>query len=128
MKNSFGVALASLALALCGVSCAPVKHAGQVVVDCITADQVEIKSLILSFLPMFVGGAPDWTAIEGQAIAAGEAVGGCALAELVQEYLAPPPGRAAPAPAVGQLARTALEDFRVHHAGGAVFRSRMGDL
>jgi len=122
--------LVALALALAPVpaACGAAQHAGPVVIDCLAANRAPIEALILSFAPLIAGDHPDWSTVEQQAIAAGELVGGCALAEVVQAYLAPPPGRMAPAPAPGLAARGALEDFRSKHAGGAAFHTRAGDL
>ena len=71
--------------------------------------------------------------IKGKAIAKGVQVGGCALAELVQDVIGNSPG-STPSTALAQsgagdgaLARATLEDFRARIAGGAVFRFANGD-
>lgn len=97
------------------------------IVDCVNAQRPSIDSLITSFWPKD-GGAPDWSKIESVAIDAGITIGGCALAEFVQAYLAPPPGRMAPDDANGVRARDALERYRNKHANNAVFRTADGDL
>ncbi len=127
IKNP-GVLIAALVLVTCGVSCGPAKVASQAVIDCVAADRAQITAVMLSFTPLISGDAPDWLGVENRAIAAGETIGGCALAELVQGFLAPPVGRAAPAASNGNLARAALEDFRTQHAGGATFHTPVGDL
>ena len=115
-----------LCFALAG--CVPAKHAGKAIIDCITADRARIEALIASFQPVLAGDRPDWGSIEAQAVTAGQAIGGCALAETVQAYLAPPVGRRAPSGDSGRSARGALEDFRAVHAGGATFRTSVGNL
>lgn len=98
------------------------------VVDCTVADQAQVQALIAELSPLLIGQSPDWTKIEKDAIAAGETIGGCALASVIQAYLAPKAGLAAPDPLTGQLAHAVLEDFRARFAGGATFRTRVGDL
>jgi len=106
---------------------APVAAAGAIAVDCIVADQAQIGQLAESFVnAIFAGGS--WSRVEQEAIAAGKTVGGCALAEAVEKYLAPPRGRAAPDPEHGLLARRALEHYRSTQAGGATFHTQLGDL
>lgn len=123
-----------LVLGLCvTLECVPAQNAGRAVVDCIATDRTRIDALIVSFAPLLVGEQPNWSSIEQQAIAAGETIGGCALAEVVQQFLAPPasavlPTRAAPNAESGLAARAALEDFRTKHAAGATFHSRLGNL
>lgn len=98
------------------------------VVECTLADQGKIAALVAQLLPLLQGGTPDWATLERDAIAAGETIGGCALAQVIQGYLGPKAGVRAPDPLSGQLARATLEDFRARYAGGATFRTQAGDL
>ncbi len=100
---------------------------GAVVIDCLKQDQTSLIGLVGSLWAAFASSG-SWTDVEAQAIAAGKDLGGCALAEVVQHYLAPPRGRAAPPADKGQAARAALEDFRTAHAGGATFKTSAGML
>ena len=115
-------------LACLSLACPAAEHAGKIVIDCVNAERSRIESLIASFAPVLAGERPDWGSIEAQAIAAGQTIGGCALAETVQAYLTPPVGRAAPSGDSGRAARGALEDFRVRHAANATFHTGAGDL
>jgi len=100
---------------------------GAVVIDCLQQDQAKLVEIVGSLWAVFSGGG-SWTDVEAQAIAAGKSLGGCALVEVVQKYLAPPRGRAAPPADQGQAARAALEDFRTKQAGGATFKTAAGML
>jgi len=120
--------IASILLAVSIAACQPTQNAGKIVIDCLGADQSQIETLIASLAQALVAAAPDWTGIEGQAITAGQTIGGCALAAVVQQYLTPTLGRAAPSPEHGRAARGILEHFRANHAGGATFRTSQGDL
>lgn len=96
-------------------------------VDCINAERSKIDALIASFWPSS-GGAPDWGRIETIAIDAGVSIGGCALAEFVQSYLAPAPGTAAPPPELAVQAKDTLERYRNKHANNASFKTAAGEL
>lgn len=96
-------------------------------IDCINADRPAIDAMIAGFWPAD-GSAPDWGRIKDQAITAGVSIGGCALAEFVQRYLAPAPGTAAPPPELALQAKDTLEQYRNKYAGNASFRTKAGDL
>lgn len=98
------------------------------VIDCLTVDSAAKTRLKNELTPIVFGEMPDWDVVTGKAIEAGAEVGGCVIAELVQHYLAPAPGRMAPAVDKGHEAREALETFRAKHARGATFRTADGDL
>ena len=125
--------LAAVAVLALGLSLQPactspaVVTAGGVAIDCLKEDQGKLVEIVGSLWAVFQGGG-SWTDVEAQAIAAGKSLGGCALAEVVQKYLAPPKGRAAPPAESGRAARAALEDFRTTQVGGAAFHTSMGDL
>jgi hypothetical protein len=107
-------------------ACAPVKNAGTVVIDCTKASAAQTAALLDQLKPLLSGERVDWAEVEGKAIEAGETIGGCVLAELVQGYLG-----GVKATPVGEswTARNALEDFRTHHANGATFHTqKYGDL
>ena len=131
-KRSRGSLVTLLVLAF-GLSLQPacatpaVVTGGAVVVDCLVQDQGKLVELVGSLWSVFAGGGT-WSDVEAQAIAAGKDLGGCALAEVVEEYLAPPRGRAAPPAESGRAARAALEDFRSRVAGGATFKTASGNL
>jgi hypothetical protein len=96
------------------------------VIDCTAQNQDQIKSLIAEFRPLITGDSPDWGAVYQRAKNAGKAIGGCALAELVQDYLG---NRNAPPPRADSWnALRALEEFRVKEADGATFHTALGDL
>lgn len=96
-------------------------------VDCVNGDRSKIDALIAGFWPSD-GGAPDWSQIESVAIDAGVSIGGCALAEFVQSYLAPAPGTAAPPPELAVKAKDTLERYRAAHANNASFKTAAGEL
>ena len=100
---------------------------GAVVIDCLAQDQAQLVNLVGSLWAVFTSSG-SWKDVETSAITAGKDLGGCALAEVVQHYLAPPKGRAAPAGDQGRAARAALEDFRATQANGATFHTAAGNL
>lgn len=96
------------------------------VVDCTIQNQDQIKSLIAEFQTLLSGQMPDWSAIYQRAKNAGKAIGGCALAEVVQNYLG---NRASPPPQADSWnAYNTLERFRREEAGNATFKTAKGDL
>jgi hypothetical protein len=97
---------------------------GTAVIDCTTAHTGEIASLLADLKAALTGGGT-WGDVYQRAKAAGTEIGGCALAELVQDYLG---GKAAPARGDGQTARATLERFRANEAGGATFKTSTGAL
>lgn len=103
----------------------------RVIIDCAKAEADKIDVLLTSMRTLLTG-SPDWAGIEARAIDAGEAIGGCALAELVQEYVAPTPpavpSTARMASTEARAARATFEDFRARVAGGATYRTKHGDL
>lgn len=107
---------------------APVVAAGgAVVIDCLVKDRTELANLVGSLWSVFTSGG-SWKDVENAAIAAGKELGGCALAEVVQHYLSPPAGRAAPRGELGRQARFALEDYRSRYVNGATFKTSLGQL
>lgn len=94
------------------------------VIDCTGQNAGSIASLFADLKAKISGGS-SWAAIEADAKTAGMAIGGCALALLVQDYLG---GKGAPANGDGHAARGALEDFRASVAGGASFKTAAGNL
>lgn len=96
------------------------------IIDCTLENQTQIAQLIGEFRPLLSGDKPDWAAIYQRAKNAGKAIGGCALAELVQDYLG---NRASPPPQADSWnAYNALERFRREEASNATFRTAKGDL
>lgn len=126
------VALVAVVLGAGGVSqvsCGTpaVVTGGAVVVDCLVKDQAQLADLVGSLWAVFASSG-SWKDVENSAIAAGKDLGGCALGEVVQKYLAPPAGRAAPAGEKGRAARFALEDYRTQYLGGATLKTSLGNL
>lgn len=95
------------------------------VIDCLGDNRPQINALLLELTPLLALTSPDWSAVYQRAKHAGKAVGGCALAELVQRYLG---GRTAVPDSESWRAHDALERFRAAEAGGATFRTAAGNL
>lgn len=97
----------------------------QSVIDCLKADREQLTNVTGEIRPLVFGYRPDWSAVYDKAKHAGKVVGGCVLADLVQEYLSSK--KALPADASWD-SRRILEEFRNNEAGGATFRTAHGDL
>lgn len=121
--------LLALVLALAStVACKPyVGPVAHVIIDCLGQDQGKLEGLAAELAPLLQGEKPDWAAFESKSIAAGVNIGGCVAAELLQKYLAPPPGNAAPTPENGQAARETQERIRAKF-NGANFKTKQGTL
>lgn len=135
------LAIGAGGLTLSAASCGAAQHGGAAVINCIGEDIGTTPALdvatVLAIANLLAttktqctpaGGALDWACVEAAAINHGKVIGGCAISELVQEYLTPAAGRAAPPAESGRAARAALERFRVEHAGGATFHTAAGNL
>lgn len=120
--------------ALAGATgCGPVRHAGDAVIDCLSADRAKIDATLADLgTKTRADGSRDWGAIEADALAAGVVIGGCALAELVQSLLpaapAAPAAEHAAASSDDAAARQTFEHFRSTQAGNATFKTRLGTL
>jgi len=126
MRNPiFGLSVV-LALFTACPGTGPVGPAVNAIIDCTVENQDQITSLIAEFQPLIIGQAPDWPAVYQRAKQAGKTIGGCAIAQVVQNYLsnrsAPPTGT------VRQEALDTLEKFRSVEAGGATFKTAAGNL
>jgi hypothetical protein len=97
------------------------------IIDCLQQDQGKLGSLAAELLPLITGSSPDWATFYAKAKAAGVSIGGCVAAELINKYLAPPPGNAAPSPEAGKVARDTMEKLRTDF-GGAKFKTAQGQL
>ena len=117
----------SVAFAGCPCKVEPVVPAVVSVIDCLVQDRDRIGSLASELLPLLTGDTPDWATFEQKAKDAGLNIGGCVAAELIQKYLAPPPGNAAPSPENGQSARAAMDRIRANF-NGAKFKTSQGTL
>lgn len=132
------LALLTFGTAAMIASCGAAQRAGHDVIDCTGGSAPGIVINVSDTLKQWsaqkdkggcVDGAVfDWNCVEHKAIGKGVLVGGCALAELVESYLAPAPGRSAPGIDQAQLARSTLDSFRATAAGGATFHTGVGDL
>lgn len=108
-----------------GTGPSPIGPIVAAVIECGTENQGSINSLIGEFKTLLKGKLPDWSAIYAKAKNAGKAIGGCALATLVQNYLG---NRAAPPDTADSwTASNTLERFRREEAGNATFRTAQGD-
>lgn len=125
-KLVFLVALA-IGLGTTQPSCpGPVPVVTNAIIDCTIQNQEQIGQLLAEFRTLLSGQAPDWSIIYQRAKNAGKAIGGCALAEIVQEYLG---NRASPPPQADSWnAYNTLERFRREEAGNATFKTAKGDL
>lgn len=102
------------------------------VVDCTASNGAEVANLLATLRPLVALQEPDWAKVKEAAIAAGRAVGGCALAELIDEFiahrLAAPASLMLAAPQTEVIrARATLEDVRAIF-GGPTFHTDHGDL
>jgi hypothetical protein len=115
------------ALVSLGAHCSgPVGPVVNAVIDCTAENQDQINALLAEVQPLINGQTPDWAAAYQRAKQAGRAIGGCVLAELVQDYLG---NKAAPPPqADSWSAFSALERFRREEAQNATFHTAKGDL
>lgn len=118
-------ALVTAGIGVGTTGCQAAKDAGQAVIDCTKADTAQIEALVLSFAPLLTASSPDWAMVEVKAEAAGETIGGCALAKVVQEYMT---SKTVKTTATTWSAHDALEKFRSKVAGGATFHTTQGDL
>ncbi len=98
---------------------------GKAVIDCLKADKETLISTSSELRPLVFGDKPDWSTLYEKAKHAGKVIGGCVLADLVQEYLSSK--KALPTDA-SWGARGVLEEFRNNEAGGATFHTKAGDL
>jgi len=96
-----------------------------VVIDCTLADSKQTAALLDELKPILSGNPINWSAIEDKAINAGETIGGCVLAQLVQDALG---GVKATQTNNSWAAKGALEDFRARYANGAIFHTQKADL
>lgn len=110
--------------AVAPIGCSAIPAVVAAVIDCTDKDAPAIATLKADFLAKLSGGS-SWATIEADATKAGKTIGGCAFAEVVQDYLG---GTGAPAKGDSTAARNALEDFRRNVAGGASFHTTKGNL
>jgi hypothetical protein len=108
----------------CGPATTGATRAKVAVIDCTKADAGQIASVLAGFAPLLKGSAPDWKGVEANAVAAGTAIGGCALQELWGSYTSPKLALTAMSDGRGTAAQAVLEDFRANHAGGATFLTK----
>jgi hypothetical protein len=105
----------------CGPVAAGAGRAKVAVIDCTKADAGQIAAVLAGFAPLLRGSAPDWKAVEANAIAAGTTIGGCALQELWEGYASPKLALTGMSDGRDAAAQAVLEHFRANHAGGAIF-------
>ncbi len=117
----------SIAFAGCPCKAPPVGPAIGAVIDCLSQDKTRIDAVTAELQPLLALESPNWEMFEAKAKAAGINIGGCVAAELINRYLAPAPGNAAPAPEAGEAARATMERLRASF-GGATFKTAQGTL
>lgn len=132
-SGTIGVLAIAVLLSGSQVSCGPITNVTNAVIDCARLDVGKIESLAgqlaQSLAAYVLAGRPvDWAALESQAESVGSDIGACALGPVVNAFLAPPPGRAAPSPEQGQAARAAFERARLKAGGGPVKTLHAGVL
>jgi hypothetical protein len=116
----------ALSIAFSGCPCKPDPVVvGKIVVDCLVQDKAKMEALAAELLPLIATG--DWTTFYQKAKDAGVSIGGCVAAELINRYLAPPPGNAAPTPQQGQAARATMDKLRADF-NNATFKTSQGEL
>jgi len=129
MQRALLLFLFAFGLTASNASCpgpTPVGPITTAVIDCTLENQGQIAALIGEFKTLLSGQLPDWSAIYQRAKQAGKSIGGCALSQLVQDYLG---NKAAPPPqADSWTANNTLERFRREEAGNATFHTAKGDL
>lgn len=129
-----------LSCAVAGVlvtqACSGSKSPGAAVIDCTGGNAPGIVTNVLATLEQWNKPEPDgcrtatgwnWGCVEHAAIAKGEQIGGCAIAELVNSFLQAQGPKATPV-AEGWRAREALEQARAHWGGNVVWRTAKGEL
>lgn len=88
------------------------------VIDCTSQNQTSLVNLLLKMsLPIFNGDVPDWAQVYAMAVGGGVAIGGCALALVVDDWVK----HHAPQGLASDPALVTLERFRREQAGGAAF-------
>lgn len=106
----------------------PLPVVADAVIDCTGENRPQINALFAELYPLVFLQSPDWSAVYQRAKTAGRDIGGCVIAELVQRYLAPAPGKTAPSGDASWAAHQTLEEFRANEAGGASFKTEHGNL
>ncbi|UOF82312.1 hypothetical protein [Caudoviricetes sp.] len=60
------------------------------IIECATQDQAALIGMAARLEPLLYGDSPDWQALQREAEVAGVAIGGCVLADLLNQWLARP--------------------------------------
>jgi hypothetical protein len=94
------------------------------VIDCTEQNQPAIQALIAQMEPLIEGDSPNWPQALADAEAAGVAIGGCALAILVETYTTAPNTQGT---TNATTARATLEQMRLQ-ANGSTFHTAQGDF
>lgn len=98
---------------------------GKQIVSCIELNEAELAAEATQLRGQCtVNGQFDWACAGAQALGQGKIIAGCAVAELVQEYLG---GTKATQTDESWKAHKALEDVRAKYAPGKSFRVKSGD-
>lgn len=90
--------------------------------------QAKIDAEIAEMSKLAFGLTPDWTKVENLAINGGLQVGGCAIAQVVNEWITKKSLGDGDAVAQTKMASATLEHYRSHYANNASFRTARGDL
>lgn len=109
----------------CSSTARPIENAikDAPVIDCTVLDGSKVDITKDAIAHVIVSKPGDWMSAAEAAAAYGAAVGGCTLAKLVQTFLT-----RRGATDEQWSAHEALEHFRASVAGGATFRTEVGDL
>ena len=98
MKRFFVVCAIAIGLsgtAACPSGPNPIPTIADSIIDCTIQNRSLIGSLIEEFKVLIYGKSPEWSIVYQRAKNAGKAIGGCALAEVVNDYLGTTPEEAA---------------------------------
>lgn len=118
-----------IAGALSSSGCGGARRAGTAIVDCTIASAPAIGELVDEFKVLLTGERPNWDAVKARAIAAGVAIGGCALAIVVAGQEDEPVARRSSALIDPRYeGRAVLEEYRRAYAGGASFKLPSGEI
>jgi hypothetical protein len=132
VRRSALLSLVLAAFVVAGVGCSngcagapkPTEVVKHTVIDCLAENQEQLAAVAGQMILQI----PNWDAVKQTAIQQGMNLGGCAIAKVVNAYLAPAGGRSAPELDDGGRARAALETVRARAGEHVIYRTELGDL